>query len=186
MPLVKRRHCQIAHRKVRGEAIVKGEVDGVVVDALVLVPIIELQVEIQAAISGVEGSVERRGVKVLDWAGGVGGAEAEPHEEGSEAQSEDEAAAAAAASASGLRHGGRWDRVPECRSGQVWGGGIFEWFASFPPLFKKEGRRCWPWGLIDSPSAVPFHLWQTVAPTRMTWVDAFANEVTVTVLNLRI
>lgn len=107
MPLVKRRHCQIAHRKVRGEAIVKGEVDGVVVDALVLVPIIELQVEIQAAISGVEGSVERRGVKVLDRAGGVGGAEAEPHEEGSEAQSEDEAAAAAAASASGLRHGGR-------------------------------------------------------------------------------
>ena len=132
MPLVKRRHCELADGGVLGYggAVVEGEVNGVVVDALVFVLVVELEVEIQGAVSSVEGFVQRRRVEFLDRAGGLGGTEAEPHEEGGEAESEDEAAAAAAASAVSLRHGGG-------------GGGGGGWVCFFPGLPERSG---WGWG----------------------------------------
>lgn len=64
--------------------VIKGEVEGIVVNSLLLVLVVELEVVVEGVVGFVDrirGLVEGKSVKMLYGAGGVGGSEAEPHEE---------------------------------------------------------------------------------------------------------
>lgn len=86
MPLVKARKGLVGYRKCLVAGVIKGEIEGIVENSLVLVWVVELEIEVDGGVVlGIRGFVEGRNVKVLDGANWVCCTETEPHKESCEA-----------------------------------------------------------------------------------------------------
>lgn len=76
MPLIKTGHRVIPNRKISSvcDDVIKGDAEGIVVNTLVFVLVVELQIEIDGGVGGPDiiSIVEGRNVKVLDGACWVG------------------------------------------------------------------------------------------------------------------